>query len=90
MIRFKEITGVAGVLKAGPHVAAELGDWSITPQNGSFAFSAAVKTVNEFWMSQTPHDLRLPFGKNGVVWRAVNLVFAEGRVSGTLPLLEES
>lgn len=88
MIRFREIKGAAGRVQVGRHVAATLTDWTLIPGDGSFAFSATVKDADRFWISQTPRDLRLTFGQNGLVWRAVDLEFAEGRVAGTLPLLE--
>ena len=88
MIRFNEIKGVAGSVRVGPHVAATLTNWLLVPTDGSFSFSATVTKADQFWITQTPRDLRLTFGQNGLVWRAVDLEIADGRVAGTLPPLE--
>ncbi len=87
-IRFTEIKGVTGSLRVGPHVAAKLLNWTLTPKDGSFTFAAELTDIDRFWITQTPRAIHLTFGQNGLVWRAADLEIADGKVMGTLPPLE--
>lgn len=88
-LKVREINGKGGSLTVGPHKAADIRTWTLTPLERGFAFSADLAGVDPFWVTRTPRTLRLPFGKQGLTWREVDLAIAGSHVTGTLPLLEE-
>jgi hypothetical protein len=79
-------TGHEGQIKRGAVEAASLGSWSLVPGSapGSWLFTARVKTVDAFHITQAPDVLQLTLGNTRWRWRGVNFEIGDGNVMATL------
>jgi hypothetical protein len=81
-----QVKGVRGVVKVGPHVAASLISWSLeTVAPETYEFTARLGTVDRFWITQAPHDLRLTLGASTWICRGVLLNVAGDHASACVP-----
>lgn len=82
------LTGPSGSVTVGPMVAATLGPWTLQyiegEPRGTFAFEAEVRTVDAYWITKAPHDLKLAIGRDQGVWCNVQLTYTGGRASGVV------
>lgn len=70
--------GASGRLRAGPRVAADLGEWSVAVGEemggGVFRCDAAIRRRDEFWLEHgRGFVLDLDIGANVWRWRAVEI-----------------
>jgi hypothetical protein len=81
-----QVTGTTGVVKVGPHEAASVVSWSLASSAPKqYTFTAQAGSVDRFWITQQPQDLRLNVGTRTWVWRGVTLEIAGDRLTATLP-----
>ncbi len=81
-----QVTGVRGVVKVGPHVAASLISWSLeTVAPESYEFTGQLSEVDRYWITQTPQDLRLVMGSSTWICRGVLLNVAGDHATACVP-----
>lgn len=77
--------GLAGSVRCGPYVAAELGAWSFDgAPDGGGTVTATVVRLHGYWGTQPATELRLGVGRGQWRWRLAGVDAGAGvyRVSG--------
>ena len=81
-----QVTGVRGVVKVGPHVAASLISWSLeTVAPEQYEFTGRLSAVDRFWITQHPQELRLAVGTSTWIVRGVLLNVAGDHATACVP-----
>jgi hypothetical protein len=83
-----KVSGVHGAVKVGPHVAASFTSWSLVSdeeKSDTFLFTGVVSSVDSFWITREPQELRVKVGASTLRWRGVSLSVAGARISALVP-----
>lgn len=79
------IKGLVGQIAVGYQRAGEFASWEASPlSDNEMDFSGRLRSVDDYWITQDPKELRLKVGRIMWVWRDVAIARRGESVSATL------
>jgi hypothetical protein len=82
------VTGFAGEIRWGYHLASEVCDWTVTTVNGSSEFRASLVSPDVFRLSQQPLTFVAPHAKGAYRWPITTLQITGASCSAMLGPME--